>query len=205
MEIAERSLKDAALWDEVKDRLNDNAYTLSGGQQQRLCIARCMALEPDVLLLDEPTSALDPVSSFKIEDLISQLKKQYTIAIVTHSMQQASRVSDRTAFFLHGEVIEYDETRKVFFQSERFANRQLYFRTFWLSLGSRPANQPGSRLARRQGDLSMHQQEHRIKVKSEALNLFYGDFQALKNVTLDIMEKQITALIGPSAVASRRI
>lgn len=114
LEIAEKSLTDAALWDEVKDRLNQNAYSLSGGQQQRLCIARALALEPDVLLLDEPTSALDPVSSFRIEDLISHLKRSYTIAIVTHSMQQASRISDRTAFFLNGEVIEYDETKRIF-------------------------------------------------------------------------------------------
>ncbi len=114
LEIAEKSLRDAALWDEVKDRLDSNAYSLSGGQQQRLCIARCLAVEPEVLLLDEPTSALDPVSSFKLEDLISKLKENYTLVIVTHSMQQASRVSDRTAFFLHGEVIEYNQTGVIF-------------------------------------------------------------------------------------------
>lgn len=114
LEIAEKSLRDAALWDEVKDRLDSNAYSLSGGQQQRLCIARCLAVEPEVLLLDEPTSALDPVSSFKLEDLISKLKEHYTLVIVTHSMQQASRVSDRTAFFLHGEVIEYNQTGVIF-------------------------------------------------------------------------------------------
>lgn len=114
MEIAEKSLRDAALWDEVKDRLNSNAYSLSGGQQQRLCMARCLAVEPEVLLLDEPTSALDPVSSFKLEDLIGKLKTNYTLVIVTHSMQQASRVSDRTAFFLHGEVIESDRTGTIF-------------------------------------------------------------------------------------------
>jgi phosphate transport system ATP-binding protein len=114
MEIAERSLRDAALWDEVKDRLHTSAYGLSGGQQQRLCIARCLAVEPDVLLLDEPTSALDPVASYRVEDLIVRLKQQYTIVIVTHSMQQASRISDKTAFFLTGEVIEYDKTETIF-------------------------------------------------------------------------------------------
>ncbi|NCA99888.1 MAG: phosphate ABC transporter ATP-binding protein [Clostridia bacterium] len=114
LEIAEKSLIDAALWDEVKDRLHDNAYGLSGGQQQRLCIARCLAVEPDVLLLDEPTSALDPIASFKVEELIDELKARYSIIIVTHSMQQAARISDRTAFFLNGEVIEYDRTEIMF-------------------------------------------------------------------------------------------
>jgi phosphate transport system ATP-binding protein len=114
LEIAEQSLKKAVLWDEVKDRLHDNAYGLSGGQQQRLCIARVLAVEPDVLLMDEPTSALDPVSTLKIEDLIHELKKNYTIVIVTHNMQQAGRISDKTAFFLHGEVVEYDKTEKIF-------------------------------------------------------------------------------------------
>lgn len=114
LEIAEKSLFDAALWDEVKDRLHDNAYGLSGGQQQRLCIARCLAVEPDVLLLDEPTSALDPIASFKVEELIDELKARYSIVIVTHSMQQAARISDRTAFFLNGEVIEYDRTEIMF-------------------------------------------------------------------------------------------
>lgn len=114
LEIAEKSLIDAALWDEVKDRLHDNAYGLSGGQQQRLCIARCLAVEPDVLLLDEPTSALDPIASFKVEELIDELKDRYSIVIVTHSMQQAARISDMTAFFLNGEVIEYDRTEIMF-------------------------------------------------------------------------------------------
>lgn len=113
-EIVERSLKDAALWDEVKDRLKENAFGLSGGQQQRLCIARCLAIEPDVLLMDEPTSALDPISTLKIEELVQQLKKKYSIIIVTHNMQQAGRISDRTAFFLHGEVVEYDDTANIF-------------------------------------------------------------------------------------------
>ncbi|MED3904283.1 phosphate ABC transporter ATP-binding protein PstB [Geobacillus thermodenitrificans] len=113
-EIVEKSLRGAALWDEVKDRLRDHAYSLSGGQQQRLCIARCLAIEPDVILMDEPTSALDPISTLKIEELIQELKKQYSIIIVTHNMQQAARISDKTAFFLNGEVIEYAETSKLF-------------------------------------------------------------------------------------------
>ncbi|SCZ79995.1 phosphate ABC transporter ATP-binding protein PstB [Acidaminobacter hydrogenoformans] len=114
MEIAENSLKSAALWDEVKDRLNDNAYGLSGGQQQRLCIARCLAVQPDVILMDEPTSALDPIATLKIEELMDSLKNEYTIAIVTHSMQQAARISDKTAFFLMGDLIEYDKTEAIF-------------------------------------------------------------------------------------------
>ncbi|MBM7615012.1 phosphate ABC transporter ATP-binding protein PstB [Alkaliphilus hydrothermalis] len=114
MEITETSLKRAALWDEVKDRLNDNAYGLSGGQQQRLCLARALAMEPEVLLMDEPTSALDPIATAKIEELIMELKKEYTIVIVTHSMQQAARISDKTAFFLMGELIEVDKTQKIF-------------------------------------------------------------------------------------------
>ncbi|KNF09936.1 phosphate import ATP-binding protein PstB [Gottschalkia purinilytica] len=113
-EIVEKSLKGAALWNEVKDRLNTSAWSLSGGQQQRLCIARALAMEPDVLLMDEPTSALDPIATSKIEELIEELKKEYTIAIVTHSMQQAGRISDNTAFFLMGELIEFDETKKIF-------------------------------------------------------------------------------------------
>ncbi|MBN2558962.1 MAG: phosphate ABC transporter ATP-binding protein [Clostridia bacterium] len=113
-EIAEISLKRAALWDEVKDRLHDNAYGLSGGQQQRLCIARVLAVEPEVVLMDEPTSALDPISTLKIEDLIHELKQTYTIIIVTHNMQQAGRISEKTAFFLNGEVIEYDRTEMIF-------------------------------------------------------------------------------------------
>lgn len=113
-EIVEQSLKQAALWEEVKDRLSENAYGLSGGQQQRLCIARTIAMEPEVILMDEPTSALDPIATAKIEELMEKLKEQFTIVIVTHSMQQASRVSDDTAFFLLGEVVEFDETRQIF-------------------------------------------------------------------------------------------
>lgn len=113
-EIVEQSLRAAAIWDEVKDRLRKNALGLSGGQQQRLCIARALAVEPRVLLMDEPTSALDPISTSKIEDLAMELKKRYTIVIVTHNMQQALRISDRTAFFLLGELIEYDDTERMF-------------------------------------------------------------------------------------------
>ncbi len=113
-DIIERSLRNAAIWDELKDRLKKDALGLSGGQQQRLCIARALAVEPEVLLMDEPTSALDPISTSKIEDLALQLKQDYTIVIVTHNMQQAARISDRTAFFLLGEVVEYDETAKIF-------------------------------------------------------------------------------------------
>ncbi len=113
-EIVEQSLRDAAIWDEVKDRLNKSALGMSGGQQQRLCIARALAVHPEVLLMDEPTSALDPISTSKVEDLVISLKKEYTIVIVTHNMQQATRVSDRTAFFLLGEVIEYAETEQLF-------------------------------------------------------------------------------------------
>ena len=113
-DIVEKSLRDAAIWDELKDRLKKSALGLSGGQQQRLCIARALAVQPEVLLMDEPTSALDPIATAKIEELIEQLKTTYTIVIVTHSMQQASRVSDDTAFFLLGEIVEADTTRKLF-------------------------------------------------------------------------------------------
>ncbi|HOV27220.1 MAG TPA: phosphate ABC transporter ATP-binding protein PstB [Pseudobacteroides sp.] len=113
-EIVEKSLIASALWDEVKDRLKQNALGLSGGQQQRLCIARVLAVEPEVVLMDEPTSALDPLSTLKIEDLIDELKENYTIVIVTHNMQQAGRISDNTAFFLHGQIVEYDQTEKIF-------------------------------------------------------------------------------------------
>lgn len=112
--IVEESLKGAALWDEVKDNLNKSALGMSGGQQQRLCIARCMAVHPEVILLDEPTSALDPISTLKIEELLMQLKEKYTIVIVTHNMQQASRIADYTAFFYQGEIVEYGETEQIF-------------------------------------------------------------------------------------------
>jgi len=117
-EIVEKSLRGAAIWDEVKDRLKKNALGLSGGQQQRLCIARALAVEPEVLLMDEPTSALDPISTSKIEELAMQLKEQYTIVIVTHNMQQAVRISDRTAFFLLGELVECDDTQHLFSQPQ---------------------------------------------------------------------------------------
>ena len=113
-DIVEKSLRDAAIWDELKDRLKKSALGLSGGQQQRLCIARALAVQPEVILMDEPTSALDPISTNKIEDLVLDLKKDYTIIMVTHNMQQATRVSDNTAFFLLGEVIEFDKTEKLF-------------------------------------------------------------------------------------------
>jgi phosphate transport system ATP-binding protein len=113
-EIVERTLNQSAIWDEVKDRLNENALSLSGGQQQRLCIARALAVEPEIILMDEPASALDPISTAKIEELIHDLKKEYTIVIVTHNMQQAARVSDQTAFFYLGELIEFDRTTTIF-------------------------------------------------------------------------------------------
>src|SRR5699024_10032208 len=114
MQMVEESLRKAALWDEVKDRLHESAFTLSGGQQQRLCIARTLAMEPNVLLLDEPTSALDPISNAKIEDLITTLKESYSIVMVTHNMQQAARIADKTAFFLNGEMMEYNHTANLF-------------------------------------------------------------------------------------------
>ncbi|AQL56082.1 phosphate ABC transporter ATP-binding protein [Abyssicoccus albus] len=113
-EIVETSLKGAAIWDEVKDRLDTNAYGLSGGQQQRICIARCLAIEPDVILMDEPTSALDPISTNKVEELTQDIKDKYSIIIVTHNMQQAARISDKTAFFYEGEVVEFDKTDTIF-------------------------------------------------------------------------------------------
>lgn len=113
-EIVEESLRGAAIWDEVKDRLKTSALGLSGGQQQRICIARAIAMKPEIILMDEPTSALDPISTLKVEELITQMKKEYTIVIVTHNMQQAARISDKTAFFLNGEVIEYDYTNIIF-------------------------------------------------------------------------------------------
>lgn len=113
-EVVEKSLRSASIWDEVKDRLNDNAYGLSGGQQQRICIARALAVEPEVLLMDEPTSALDPISTTKIEDLMQDLKKDYSIIVVTHNMQQAARVSDKTSFFYQGYVVESDDTNVIF-------------------------------------------------------------------------------------------
>ncbi|WP_108742996.1 phosphate ABC transporter ATP-binding protein PstB [Salinivibrio sp. PR5] len=116
--VVEKSLRGAALWDEVKDRLKAHAFGLSGGQQQRLCIARTIAMEPEVILMDEPTSALDPIATKKIEDLMESLKQDYTIVIVTHSMQQARRISDRTAFFLMGELVEHDETATLFAQPQ---------------------------------------------------------------------------------------
>ncbi len=113
-ELVEKSLKSAALWNEVKDKLHKSAFALSGGQQQRLCIARCLAIQPEVILMDEPTSALDPIATLKIEELLKELKMEYTVIIVTHSMQQAGRISDNTGFFLSGQMIEFDKTKQLF-------------------------------------------------------------------------------------------
>jgi phosphate transport system ATP-binding protein len=122
--VVEWSLKRAALWDEVKDRLNKSAYDLSGGQQQRLCIARALAIKPEVILFDEPCSALDPIATAKIEDLLIDLKKDYTVVIVTHNMQQAARVADKTAYFYLGELIEYGNTKKIFEKPEKELTEQ---------------------------------------------------------------------------------
>ena len=128
----EESLRGAALWDEVKDKLKESAYALSGGQQQRLCIARAMAVSPSVLLMDEPASALDPISTTKVEELIHELKHDYTIVIVTHNMQQAARVSDKTAFFYMGQMVEYGDTKTIFISPKKRADAELYHRTFRL-------------------------------------------------------------------------
>lgn len=128
----EKALKDAALWDEVKDRLKESAFSLSGGQQQRLCIARSIAVEPEVVLFDEPTSALDPISTAKIEELIVELKKTITIVIVTHNMQQAARISDYTAFMYLGELVEFGHTEKIFTKPDKKAYRRLHHRKVWL-------------------------------------------------------------------------
>ena len=122
-ETVVKTLKQVVLWDEVKDKLKESAFALSGGQQQRLCIARALAISPSILLMDEPTSALDPISTSKIEDLIHELKNDYTIVIVTHNMQQAARVSDKTGYFYLGELIEYDNTRKIFTNPEKEATQ----------------------------------------------------------------------------------
>ena len=122
-DIVEKSLRNAAIWEECKDRLKKSALGMSGGQQQRLCIARALAVEPEVLLMDEPTSALDPISTSKIEDLAMELKKDYTIVMVTHNMQQAARVSDKTAFFYMGEMVEFDNTKKIFTNPEKEATQ----------------------------------------------------------------------------------
>ena len=131
-EAVEKSLIQAALWEEVKDDLKKSALSLSGGQQQRLCIARTLAVEPTTILMDEPASALDPISTAKIEELINELKEKYTIIIVTHNMQQASRISDKTAFFYMGELIEFDDTKKLFTNPKDRKNAKLYYRKIWV-------------------------------------------------------------------------
>ena len=131
-ETVEKSLRAAALWDEVKDRLHESALRLSGGQMQRLCIARAIAVQPDIILMDEPCSALDPIATSHIEDLIDELKQEYTVIIVTHNMQQAARVSDYTAFLYLGELIEFDETNKMFHDALEETDPGLHHRTLWL-------------------------------------------------------------------------
>ncbi len=131
-ELVENSPRGAAIWDEVKDRLKKSALGLSGGQQQRICIARALAVQPEVLLMDEPTSALDPISTAKVEELALELKKDYTIVMVTHNMQQAARISDRTAFFLLGEVVEFGKTEQIFSHAKGQTDRGLYYREVWM-------------------------------------------------------------------------
>ncbi len=161
-ETVERSLREAALWDEVKDRLDENAFALSGGQQQRLCIARALAVEPEVILFDEPCSALDPIATAKVEDLIEQLKRSYTIVIVTHNMQQAARVSDYTAFMMLGELVEFDETERIFTDAGQQADRGLHHRAVRMS---RPATWP------RGGEMSKTERpfDEELKVLKEKL------------------------------------
>ena len=130
--VVEESLQGAALWDEVKDRLKDSALGLSGGQQQRLCIARTIAMKPDVILMDEPTSALDPIATARVEDLMDKLSKDFTIVIVTHSMNQARRISNKTGFFLMGELIEFDDTDKLFMTPSDERTHDYHHRAFWL-------------------------------------------------------------------------
>ena len=140
-EIVERTLRGSALWDEVKDKLKASAFALSGGQQQRLCIARTLAVEPEVILMDEPCSALDPNSTFRIEQLIEDLKKDYTIIIVTHNMQQAARVSQRTGFFLRGEMKEFGDTDQIFTNPKDKDNRSLCFGPVWMTRWARAAGE----------------------------------------------------------------
>ena len=166
----EEALKAAALWDEVKDRLKTGAIGLSGGQQQRLCIARALANEPSVILLDEPTASLDPLSTQKIEELVYALRERFTVIIVTHNMQQAARVSDRTAFMLNGELVEVAPNRKAVHHAVRSTHRSLRDRAVWMS----------------------------GEILSEQFSFWYGDTQALKNISITLPAGQITALIGPS-------
>lgn len=167
-------MKQAALWDQVKDNLNKSALALSGGQQQRLCIARAIAMKPDILLLDEPASALDPISTGTVEETLVNLKDDYTIIIVTHNMQQAARISDYTAFFYMGKVIEYDHTRK-FYTTKNSSNGRLRFRTFWLE------EQDGQR-------------NYFIK----RFTFILREKEALKGIDLTFNQGELTAMIGPS-------
>ena len=180
-ETVERSLRSAALWDEVKDRLHDSAFGLSGGQQQRLCIARAIANQPEILLMDEPCAALDPLATLKIEELILELKKQFTIVIVTHNMEQASRCSDRTAFLYMGKLVEYGETLQVFENPRRGGNRSLYHRTIQLAMTDAPSSPVPPPV---------------IEVRD--MDFSYGKSVALKNIDMTIARNEITAFIGPS-------
>src|SRR5690606_26802437 len=209
-ERAEENLQQAGLWDEVKDRLNQPAYQLSGGQKQRLCIARALAVRPEVLLMDEPTSALDPFSAGKIEELMVELKKHLTIVLVSHNMQQAARVSDRCAFFLHGELVEFGPTSRVFTRPEdertqayiegrlgRGSDGSMLVR----SGGGKPvANRSFAHAVRTPPDRwSMQVTQapaHAISV--QGLHVYYGTVHALKGISLKIKTGQVTALIGPS-------
>ena len=174
-DIVERALRRAALWDEVKDRLGASAIALSGGQQQRLCIARALATSPTVLLLDEPTASLDPISTQRVEELVYELRSQVTIIIVTHNMQQAARISDRTAFMLDGELVEYAATNAMFTAPTRSANRSVRDRTVRMSAVVSPSLR--GRSASAEADSA------RGTVTAEQFSFWYGEKQALHEIT----------------------